>query len=144
MLRTILAPAAGMICAAAFLGSPASAQNLPEPAIQAQPLDSGVWQQQIANDIPGFARFQGLAPMRFGLVVTTDGSVRSCMALPVGAEQAARGEARGQDLCESFIEHARFAPARDADGVAIDSVYIADFGASRPLVAAQHQGAPAN
>ena len=82
--------------------------------------------------------------MRFGLVVTRDGSVRSCMALPVDAEQAARGEARGQRLCERFIEHARFTPARDADGGAIDSVYIADFGASRPLVAAQHQGAPAN
>lgn len=142
MLRTILAPAG--IIGAVFLNLPASAQNLPEPAVEAQPIEAGVWQQQIANDIPGYLRFQGLPPLRFGLLVTRSGTVRSCMALPVGEGQQASGEARGQELCESFVEHARFVPARDAEGTAIDSVYIADFGASRPLVAAHYAGMPAD
>ncbi|RIV82702.1 hypothetical protein [Aurantiacibacter zhengii] len=140
MLRTILA--SGGIAGAMFPSLPAAAQNLPEPAIEAQPLEAGLWQQQIANDIPGHLRFRGLPPLRYGLLVTSSGTVRSCMALPVTEEQADSDEARGQDLCESFIEHARFAPARDAAGAPIDSVYIADFGTSRPLVAAHYQGEP--
>ncbi len=141
MPRTILATTAGLI-GAALLAPMAAAQTLPEPAQGAQPIDAEQWQRQIARDIPGHVRFEGLPPMRFGFLVTSTGSVRSCMALPVTADQEERGVARGQDLCEGFIEHARFQPARDADGEAIDSVYIADFGATRPVVAADYAGVP--
>lgn len=66
------------------------------------------------------------------------------MALPVTREQRERGEARGQALCESLVEHARFIPALGEDGQPIDSVYIADFGGARPLVAADYAGVRVN
>lgn len=143
MPRTVLANAVGLL-GAALLASVAAAQTLPEPAQQARPIEAEQWQRQIARDIPGYVSFEGLPAMRFGLVVTSSGSVRSCMALPVTADQEERGVARGQELCESFIEHARFSPALDAAGEPVDSVFIADFGATRPIVAAHHAGEAAN
>lgn len=142
MSRTVLATSAGLIGAALLVPLPAAAQSLPEPALEAQPVDADQWQRQIARNIPGYVSFEGLPAMRFGLLVTSTGAVRSCMALPVTEDQQARGVARGHALCESFVEHARFEPALDADGQPIDSVFIAHFGATRPIVAAHYAGEP--
>ena len=97
MSRTVLATSAGLIGAALLAPLPAAAQSLPEPALEAQPVDADQWQRQIARDIPGYV---------------------------------------------SFVEHARFEPALDADGQPIDSVFIADCGATRLIVAAHYAGEP--
>ena len=105
---------------------------LVEPAQQAEPVDAHIWQQQIANDLPGMVSFRGLPAMRLGMMVAEDGSVTECRALPV--EKG--GAVIGQELCPLVIEHARFSPALDPDGNAIRSVFIARFGESDPVVAA--------
>ncbi len=135
-MRRITASAATAFILAA---SPAIAQDAPverspllEPAQMAEPVDAQIWQQRIANDIPGMVAFQGLPEMRLGLMVEADGSVTECRAVPV--QQG--GPSVGQAICPLVIEHARFSPALDAEGNATRSVYFVRFGESDPVVAA--------
>ncbi|WP_165853519.1 hypothetical protein [Aurantiacibacter aquimixticola] len=43
--------------------------------------------------------------------------------------------ARGQALCGALIEHARFQPALDDEGNAVESVFVANFAATAPVTA---------
>ncbi len=119
---------------------PVLAQSLPEPAQEAVPLNSAQLQRAVTRQLPATQRFHGLPEMRFGFLVDASGSVRSCLALPVAEDEPARG----QKLCDGFIEDARFRPAVDEQGNAIDSVFIARFEETRPVVAADFAGVPVN
>lgn len=125
----------------AFLWTtPSTAQGLPEPVRQAEPIEVAEWQNRVARDIPGIVRFEGLPELRFGFLVDTSGRVRTCLALPLEGETYARG----QNLCPAFEEHARFRPALDTDGNPVESVFVAHFGNTRPSVAIDHAGVPNN
>lgn len=130
MRATILLSAAAITFAAA----PASAQD----ATAAQPLNLEDVQREVVRALPATQRFYGMPDLRFGFMVDTDGRIRTCMALPVNGEDGARG----QDLCATLIETARFAPARNADGQAVEGVFIASFDGVRGINASQFAGVP--
>lgn len=129
----VVATAGGLV-----LATPAAAQTFAEPAQMAQPVNPAEWQREVARDFPAIQRFEGVPELRFGFVVDREGRVRTCMAL--AAVGAAQGP--GQALCPAFIEHAEFAPARDAEGQAIDSVFILRFEPTRPVVVIDYAGLP--
>ncbi|GGD58975.1 hypothetical protein GRI62_01025 [Erythrobacter arachoides] len=88
--------------------------------------------------LPADQRFRGLPELRFGLVVGTRGEVRACLPLPADERQPIVA----QDLCRALVGIARFTPAADAAGQPIDSVFVAQFAAIRPTVAADFAGVP--
>ncbi|APE29464.1 hypothetical protein [Aurantiacibacter gangjinensis] len=120
--------ATAAICTVLAMGvsTAGQAQTASEEVQSAQPLNSDEWQREIARDVPSLQRFYGLPELRFGLLVDTAGNVRTCLALPLEGE----AEARGQALCPSLAEHARFEPARDGNGNPVESVFVAHFAAS--------------
>ena len=124
-----------MITAAALLAaSPAVAHA--ETA--ATPLNADSWQQAIERALPEAQRFYGLPDLRFGFLVDTGGSVRTCMALPLDGETGARG----QELCDALIAAARFRPATSSEGQPVESVFIARFTGSRAVNATDFAGVP--
>tara|TARA_B100000678_G_scaffold34429_2_gene25262 strand:+ start:1034 stop:1459 length:426 start_codon:yes stop_codon:yes gene_type:complete len=122
--------------------SPSTAQDaslepavMLEPATQAVPVNVNRWKRQIARDFPSLQRFYGLPEMRLGLIVDARGAVTSCAALPLDKGSAAKG----QSLCALIVKHARFEPARDAEGNAVRSLFVAQFGKSRAVNATTGQ-----
>lgn len=124
--------------ALAAIFAPASAQSLMKPKVSAKPINVLEWQRAMVRQLPADQRFRGLPALRFGLLVEASGSVRTCLALPATAEQPAYG----QGLCDAIIESAQFQPAKDQQGNAIDSVFVAQFAPTRATVAADYAGMP--
>ncbi|RJY09283.1 hypothetical protein D6201_07870 [Aurantiacibacter aquimixticola] len=131
MRNSINALASLSICTGLFLTAPAAAQDLVEPAQSAQPLNADAWQRAVSRELPAIQRFRGLPELRFGFLVDTAGNVRTCLALPTEVDTRARGQA----LCGALIEHARFQPALDDEGNAVESVFVANFAATAPVTA---------
>ncbi|KLE34047.1 hypothetical protein [Aurantiacibacter luteus] len=127
---------AALACLA--LAVPATAQSLAEPANAARPVNAAAWQAAMVRELPADQRFRGLPELRLGLMVDAAGGVRTCLPLPADAPQPVFA----QDLCDALIATARFEPATDASGQRIDSVFVAQFAATRPTVAADYAGVP--
>lgn len=126
----------------ALLAAPAVAQDEGDvrvepmtPAIEAEWQNPAEVQRVFVRETAGFSRFEARPAMKIGLMIEADGTVGEC--LPLALEQG--GPAYGKELCPSIFEHARFAPARDAAGNAVRSVYVAYFEAYRPGSAAQNR-----
>lgn len=112
-----------------------AATAIAEPAVLAVPVDVDIWKRKIGRELYRTERFRGLPEMKLGLIVSETGTVTECLALPLTDGEPARG----QIACPLVIEYARFEPARDADGSPVRSVFIAQFGNSRPVNATTGQ-----
>lgn len=134
-IKTVL-----IVLSSTLLAAPAGAvgdepEPLVEPAVKAQWLNNAEVERIFVRETKGFSRFEARPAMKIGLMVEPDGTVTEC--LPLALEEG--GPAYGAELCPTIVAHARFEPARDVDGNAIRSVYIAYFKEFRPGSAAENR-----